>query len=63
MKVTITMKLKDIIKSNHLIDLFGINPWCVNEGADPETEYSYIRKVSPQYGMTILQMVEDVEER
>ena len=62
MKITITMKLGEIIKSSHLIDLFGINPWCVNEGADPETEYCYNKRVSHRDGMDILAMVEDMEE-
>jgi hypothetical protein len=31
---TIHIKLRDIIQSNEAIEALGLNPWCVNEGAD-----------------------------
>ena len=35
MKLTIKMKLKDIVRLG-LADCVGLNPWCINEGADSE---------------------------
>jgi hypothetical protein len=35
----IKLQLGDIIKDNNLIDLLGLNPWCVNEGADRDVYY------------------------
>lgn len=35
----IQMQLKDIIKDDKLISFLGLNPYCVNEGADPESWY------------------------
>lgn len=32
----IKMQLKDIIKYSELIEQTGINPYCCNEGANPE---------------------------
>ena len=33
-------RLSQIIKNNDAIKYFGLNPWCVNEGADPNEKYS-----------------------
>ena len=32
----IKMKLRDIVKNDKLIERLGLNPYCVNEGADGE---------------------------
>lgn len=32
----IKMQLKDVIKDDRLIRKAGLNPYCCNEGADPE---------------------------
>jgi hypothetical protein len=32
----IQVKLKDIIRNDKLIEQTGVNPYCINEGADPE---------------------------
>jgi hypothetical protein len=35
----IKLQLKDIIKNNTLINLLGLNPWCLNEGLGNGDEY------------------------
>lgn len=37
----IKIQLKDIIKNDKLIEELGLNPYCINEGADPE-EYKEV---------------------
>ena len=39
--LTIKMKLKDLVKNDRLLEQTGINPYCINEGADPE-EYKEV---------------------
>jgi hypothetical protein len=34
----IVLTLREIF-DNDLSDKFGLNPYCINEGADPDTEY------------------------
>ena len=35
----IQVQLKDIIKSTEAIDALGLNPYCINEGADGDAWY------------------------
>lgn len=35
----IQVQLKDIIRSDAAIDALGLNPYCVNEGADGDSWY------------------------
>ena len=37
----IMMKIKDILKDDELIEQTGLNPYCVNEGAD-ENLYEFV---------------------
>lgn len=37
--VKIQVQLKDIIKNDAAIEALGLNPYCVNEGADGDTWY------------------------
>ena len=43
MKVKIKVKLREIANNDNIswidfCDMFDWNPWCINEGLDPETE-------------------------
>lgn len=32
----IKMKLRDVVQNNTLLEQTGLNPYCCNEGADPD---------------------------
>ena len=38
----IKMKLRDVIHNDTLIEQLGLNPYCCNEGADPD-EYVEVK--------------------
>ena len=45
------MKLKDLVKDDRLIEQLNLNPYCINEGADPEeyreVEVADVRSLTP----------------
>ena len=42
-------KLRDVVTNDRLCALLGINPWCVNEGADGDEEVDVIRRLLERY--------------
>lgn len=47
----IDFRLGYIIKNNKAIEYFGLNPWCVNEGADPDEKYSCTMNKARELGL------------
>jgi|WetSurMetagenome_2_1015567.scaffolds.fasta_scaffold758127_3 hypothetical protein len=39
-QIQVQIPLRRIIRSDGAIDYFGLNPWCVAEGADGDTLYT-----------------------
>lgn len=39
-QIQVQIPLRKIIRSDVAIDYFGLNPWCVAEGADGDTLYT-----------------------
>ena len=47
----IDFRLGYIIKNDEAIEYFGLNPWCVNEGADPDEKYSCTMNKARELGL------------
>lgn len=47
----IQFRLGDIVKNNEAIDYFGLNPWCVNEGSNPNSMYSLTVNKAKELGL------------
>ena len=41
--------LKDIVKSDAACEWLGLNPWCVNEGADGNTKYGMTLRKAKEF--------------
>tara|TARA_R110000744_G_scaffold56820_1_gene119749 strand:+ start:10892 stop:11044 length:153 start_codon:yes stop_codon:yes gene_type:complete len=47
----IKLQLKDIVCSDAACDHFGLNPWCVNEGADGDDWYELSVKKAKKFNL------------
>lgn len=47
----IQFRLGDIIRNDEAIDYFGLNPYCVNEGADRNAKYSLTVNKAKELGL------------
>ena len=47
----IDFRLGYIIKNDDAIEYFGLNPWCVKEGADPDEKYSCTMNKARELGL------------
>lgn len=49
-EIKVLIRLGTIIESNDAIEYLGLNPWCVNEGADPDTTYEIPASKAKEFG-------------
>ena len=54
----IQVQLKDIIKSESAIEVLGLNPYCVNEGADGDAWYMF--ELDDAYGWGVIPQQKDI---
>lgn len=47
----IQFRLGDIARNDEALDYFGLNHWCVNEGADPDSKYSLTVNKAKELGL------------
>jgi len=52
-KAKIQLQLKDIIRNDEAIAHFGLNPYCVNEGADGEEWFTLTMEEAFTFGLLI----------
>lgn len=47
----IQFRLGDIVRNDEAVDYFGLNPWCVYTGADPDSKYSLTVNKAKELGL------------
>jgi hypothetical protein len=47
----IQVQLRDLMWSNQAIEALGLNPWCLNEGADGSAWYTITLGQAWEWGM------------
>lgn len=47
----IQFRLGDIVRNDEAIDYFGLNHYCVHEGADPDSRYSLTVNKAKELGL------------
>ena len=49
-ELTVNIPLRKIVGNNDAVEHFGLNPYCINEGADGDEEYKVPIRLAKEWG-------------